>query len=613
DRMDEFMRTICQWRNLKMLKRTGCGHDPLGIENTKPGECAIKCPACPRPGINLLLNWEVAPEDKRYLYALFVGIDANFHLKRKIFSSEARDPSLAGRCAFFVEEAAYKKYLVKCWDNKQEKSHCVSHNVVNKPDQEARSLAASGAGTIDCSRHDFKRPLGVRDLQRGERYLNMDYMFLSSVRNSGVHMIVVSYDIICQWCLNMHQQMLSYPHHLQWQGGVLSMIFLVPKFHLPAHIEACNLLYSFNLTPGVGRTDGEAPERGWANINLVAQSTKEMGPGSHRDTLDDHFNNWNWKKITRFGPLMLKKLREAVAACKEHRDALKDFEASIPLAVIKAWRDTVEKWEKDEKCTNPYKSTVKDTFLFIYSNLNVKYHLVIPQKAARLQLAQEVEAMAGQASDDFDEDRIYLSVMIANGLVLENDQVKANTRSNVAIETATQTIEHAAARYQTCQAALVVLSRGRATPTWEATLWILLREDIQALLEGLHSDSEGRKIPSWIWTAVGVADLKNNVNPALDDTIQIEWCKSRARKMRWEEEVELLCEEMCCIVVTLDWQAQWWIEQAASMVGLGLPKQQEGMVAYVHSQASTQLALCTHLQKQWIVVPSIIEAGEKED
>lgn len=77
--------------------------------------------------------------------------------------------------------------------------------------------------------------------------------------------------------------------------------FLVPKFHLPVHVKACNLGFSFNLMKGIDRTDGEAPERGWANINLAAQSTKEMGPGSRRDTLDDHFSDWNWKKIIKMG------------------------------------------------------------------------------------------------------------------------------------------------------------------------------------------------------------------------------------------------------------------------------------------------------------------------
>jgi hypothetical protein len=82
---------------------------------------------------------------------------------------------------------------------------------------------------------------------------------------------------------------------------VQEIIYLVPKFHLPAHILKCQVDYSFNLVPGVGQTDGEAPERGWSYINGVASSTKEMGPGSRRDTLDDLFGDYNWRKIAQIG------------------------------------------------------------------------------------------------------------------------------------------------------------------------------------------------------------------------------------------------------------------------------------------------------------------------
>ena len=92
-----------------------------------------------------------------------------------------------------------------------------------------------------------------------------------------------------------------FPNKQELWNSVRYVTYLVPKFHLPAHIEACNLLFSFNLTPGVGRTDGEAPERGWANINPLAHSTKEMGPGTRRDTIDDHFGDWNWKKVIGMG------------------------------------------------------------------------------------------------------------------------------------------------------------------------------------------------------------------------------------------------------------------------------------------------------------------------
>jgi len=36
-------------------------------------------------------------------------------------------------------------------------------------------LAATGAGTVDCTHHNLKRPMAVGDLQKGEKYI--PYMF----------------------------------------------------------------------------------------------------------------------------------------------------------------------------------------------------------------------------------------------------------------------------------------------------------------------------------------------------------------------------------------------------------------------------------------------------
>lgn len=55
-------RMILQWRHLKMLKWAGRAHDPTGVDGTSPGELAVLCPSCPRPGINLPDEWEKAPQ-----------------------------------------------------------------------------------------------------------------------------------------------------------------------------------------------------------------------------------------------------------------------------------------------------------------------------------------------------------------------------------------------------------------------------------------------------------------------------------------------------------------------------------------------------------------------
>jgi hypothetical protein len=56
----------------------------------------------------------------RWLYALFIAIDANFRLKRKAVSSDEVDPGLNTGWAYFVEETKYKKYLSARAGEKQE-------------------------------------------------------------------------------------------------------------------------------------------------------------------------------------------------------------------------------------------------------------------------------------------------------------------------------------------------------------------------------------------------------------------------------------------------------------------------------------------------------------
>ena len=112
--------------------------------------------------------------------------------------------------------------------------------------------------------------------------------------------VIVSYDIACQWNRKLFDRMQVFPKDYHLDPSV-ECKFLVPKFHLPAHRPSCHSSYSFNLTPHVGRTDGESLERGWSNTNSLGSSTKEMGPGSRQDTLDDHFGNMNWKKICGLG------------------------------------------------------------------------------------------------------------------------------------------------------------------------------------------------------------------------------------------------------------------------------------------------------------------------
>ena len=111
-----------EWRHLQMLKRSGRAHIVDGVRNIEAGACALLCPACPQPGKNLPLkgDWKLAPRPRRFLYALFLAIDANFRIKRKQVSSEEADPGLNDGAAFFSEVKAYMEHVGKHWDVEQE-------------------------------------------------------------------------------------------------------------------------------------------------------------------------------------------------------------------------------------------------------------------------------------------------------------------------------------------------------------------------------------------------------------------------------------------------------------------------------------------------------------
>ncbi|KAJ6534315.1 hypothetical protein B0H19DRAFT_1383490 [Mycena capillaripes] len=184
--------------------------------------------------------------------------------------------------------------------------------------------------------------------------------------------------------------------------------FLVSKFHLPAHIEACNLKFSFNLTRDVGQTDGEAPERGWADANPLARSTKEMGSGFRRDTLDDHFNDWNHKKIIALGYTMRRKVEKAMPEMVTTREALADMEELLGSKTVKEWREMARLWEADDREPDPFETIRKDQHV-------AKVRAELAAEAAEREAAGTEDA--GSVKGD-----MHITELIGMGLQLEDQQ-----------------------------------------------------------------------------------------------------------------------------------------------------------------------------------------------
>ncbi|KAF6755728.1 hypothetical protein DFP72DRAFT_990059 [Ephemerocybe angulata] len=411
DRYPSVLRMVHEWRHLKLLKRMGRGHDPLrGASATTQGECALLCPACPHPGINMPEGWENEPEETRWIHALNLALDANFRLRRKDVSTNAADPGLSEGFAYFVEDKAFSKYVKQHADEVEPKSTCSRHDAVNLADtRPGQGYSATGVATVECAHHNMKRPSAVCDLQKGERYSNMDYILHWSLVVLALGLLrtfIISYDIACQWSINLMRRLKAIDDKSPLLNEKVKTRYVVPKFHLPAHIAPCQSKFAFMLTPGAGLGDGEAPERGWADTNPLGPSTREMGPGTRRDTLDSHFGDYNWRKITDLGSSLLKKMNNAVLNVAEHVIAHQELEETLDSADVERWKLTMANWEKDPKNPSPFEMIVETP----------------TQKVVRRVMADD-ETEALKTGMDFSlSSEISPSALISRGLDLEAEQ-----------------------------------------------------------------------------------------------------------------------------------------------------------------------------------------------
>ncbi|KAF9505353.1 hypothetical protein BS47DRAFT_1368135 [Hydnum rufescens UP504] len=198
----------------------------------------------------------------------------------------------------------------------------------------SKGLCITGVGASICTCHGFLHPLGIGDLQKGERFSNMDYIIFSALRGYSPPSLVLSYDLICQYWTKIRQRMPRLPPELWVDLDKLSVKLFLPKLHMLAHKSECSVLYSLNFTPGVGCMDGEGIEREWVEINIAANSTKEMSEGAHHDMLDDLLGDKNFQKEIGLGKSLLTKLKTAQVESAKHVEQFKSFTGGLDLAMI---------------------------------------------------------------------------------------------------------------------------------------------------------------------------------------------------------------------------------------------------------------------------------------
>ncbi|KAL1699668.1 hypothetical protein EV121DRAFT_283940 [Schizophyllum commune] len=351
-----------QWAFLHRMMRAGRAHDTRGIAGTLPGEAAVRCWACPRDGVNMPAGWREDPT--QYVHTLFLSMDANFRLKNRFRKNARSDAALSGGSGCFVEPQQFKQHL-KGYVNEEDVSTCISFAALMEKDTKMTTgCRVSGCGACSCTRHETIRPNGLGDLQKGERYANMDYIFWSSVKGEQVSRVMLTYDIGCQWKKGLLARVQKLPAAIQPKATAHLPAFEVdvrlPVWHGNVHDIACRSANSVRYARGAGKPDGEGPERIWSQMNSMATATKEMGEGV-RDGVIEHWTaHHNVQKNVGQGSVLEGRLKLAMAQREQRRAELLDIEQALKTPVLKAWQKIYDEYERDNSKPNPFMPQVTE-------------------------------------------------------------------------------------------------------------------------------------------------------------------------------------------------------------------------------------------------------------
>ncbi|KAF7288624.1 CxC2 domain-containing protein [Mycena indigotica] len=356
DRYKTFIRMARQHTFLTTAKRLGRAHEKNGLVEEKHGGFALRCWACPDVARNLPEGWRNVRKKDAYLYKLILAVDANFRLKNRIRANAHNDPSLIAGRGYFVESDAYKAHL-KAYVNEKDISTCVAFAALLQKDTRISSgLRVSGVGGCVCARHGLLRPGGIGDLQKGERYANMDFIVLSALQGEGVESLAISYDIGCQWSVHLPERATRLK-----DSGVMDndlsgfkMQFALPVWHAAAHEIACRTANSLSYRVGVGKTDGEGIERTWSTLNPIGWSTKEMGEGARQDAIEDRLDHINFEKNRGQGNTLARKLVVALAESARQDEEFDELDAGVDATTRAIWNGKIRAWLADPSQPSPY-------------------------------------------------------------------------------------------------------------------------------------------------------------------------------------------------------------------------------------------------------------------
>lgn len=140
----------------------------------------------------------------------------------------------------------------------------------------------------------------------------MDYCVSEALKYNmeGINRSILLYDIMCQYWKNLGRRFEGNPY-LTLPDAV-EILRGIGLFHVHGHKDECYGRFAPTFIPGAGMVDGEVLETLWAVLNGIADSIRSQTTAHRQETLDDHMNDSNWKKLVYIIFRLCKKYKKAV-------------------------------------------------------------------------------------------------------------------------------------------------------------------------------------------------------------------------------------------------------------------------------------------------------------
>ena len=216
----------------------------------------------------------------------------------------------------------------------------------------------------------------------------------------------------------------------------------------------------------------------------------------------------------------------------------------------------------------------------------------LPQLEYRLRLAQ-----AESALHDIRCFRRVAQIIAAKSQTHITNTQKT-TRGHSVFDGNKAKITQAVSTYRVARKAITNLAPNEEFGPWKKTLLELKDCDVRG--PGYQGTGASRFVESWIWTTATKTSTSAD-DPDLNAVLRVEWCKAQERAKRYEEEVELVVEEMRRTLVSLEADALEWERRAASSISLPAVEAATaiGIASYAYKQAEVRHKLARTFIDDW--------------